>query len=852
MVLGLWSLQINGTSDERDNDLSPKTKGQSPNNKSAIGIDPVETLFKDIRFGIRSLLKRPGFTAIAVITLALGIGANSAIFSVVYAIVLRPLPYRDSDRLVVIWGNLHKTGLDEIEISAPEFKDFTNQCKVFDQIAAYAAQGVNLISVEEPERLRGASVSASLFPTLGQDALRGRTFIAEEDQFGHDPVVILSHALWQRRFGADSAIVNKTINLDGRATTVVGVMPAGFHFPDKDTELWTPLAISPELLTENNRGSHFLNVIARLRPSVTLPQAQTDIDTVTARLSQEHRPTYPGGFSTTLRSLHEDTVGNLRRAMFVLLAAVGLVLAVACANVAHLRLANLTARYKEIAIRSALGANRARVVRQFLTESLLLSSLGGTLGLLLAIWGVQVLVALIPRDTPRLEEIKLDYRVVLFTLGISVLTGILFGLAPALQAAKTDLNEALKEGGRGGTEGLRRLRLRSLLVISEFALALLLLIGAGLMIKSFRRLQEVKPGFEPANLLTMRLALPQAKYPEFQKSKEFFDQLLEHLKARPAVKSVAAINLLPFGGSGSDRSFLIEDQPVAPGDPHPDEQIRFVSAGYFSTMGIPLLKGRDFTERDLPDTPQVAIINQALARKYWPNQDAIGKRISFSTRDPKWYQIVGVVGNVKHRGLDIEDKPEFYIPFLQPLFADSNVQPMYVVVRTSTAPFAAASVVRNEVAAIDRDQPVSNMLTMDQRIADSVAPRKFNMFLLGMFAALALLLAALGIYGIMAFSVAQRTHEIGVRMALGARAGDVLKLVLRSGFKLALIGIALGLGAAFAVTRLMTALLFNVSATDPTTFVIDALVLAVVALFACYIPARRATKVDPLVALRYE
>jgi putative ABC transport system permease protein len=811
----------------------------------------METLFKDIRYSLRNLSKQPGFTGIAVITLALGIGANSAIFSVVNAIVLRPLPYRDSDRLVVIWGSLHKTGLEEIEISAPEFKDFTDQCKAFQEIAAYDTEGFNLTGVDRPERLSGASISASLFSTLGQDALHGRTFLAEEDQFEHVPVVILSHALWQRRFGTDPAIINKTINLDGRPTTVVGVMPAGFHFPDKDTELWTPLALSPDLFTENNRGSHFLNVIARLRPNVTLPQAQADIDTVTARASVEHRNVYPSSFGATVRSLHEDAVGNLRKAMFVLLAAVGLVLLVACANVAHLQLANATARYKEIAIRSALGANRARVVRQFLTESLLLSMFGGAAGLLLAVWGVRVLVALIPKDMPRVEEIRLDDRVVLFTLGVSLLTGIVFGLAPALQAAKTDLNEALKESGRN-TEGSRRLRLRSLLVISEFALALLLLIGAGLMLKSFRRLQEVQPGFEPANLLTMRFALAQAKYPNFQRSKAFFDQLLERLKARPEVKSVGAVNLLPFGGSGGDRTFLIEDQPVAPGAPHPDEQIRFVSAGYFRTMSIPLLKGRDFNERDLPDTPQVAIVNQALARKYWPNAEAVGKRISFSTQNPKWYEIVGIVGNVKHRGLDIEDKPEFYIPFLQPLFADANVQPMYVAIRTSVEPSSLAAVVRNEVATIDPDQPVSNVLTMDQRIADSVAPRRFNMFLLGLFAALALLLAAIGIYGIMAFSVAQRTHEIGVRMALGARAGDVLRLVVTNGFKLALIGIAVGLGAAFALTRLMQTLLFDVSPTDPLTFVIDSLLLATVALLACYIPARRATKVDPLVALRYE
>ena len=812
----------------------------------------METLLKDIRYGVRNLLKRPGLTAIAIITLALGIGANSAIFSVVNAIVFRPLPYRASDQLVAIWGNLHKTGLDEIEISAPEFTDFREQCKAFEQIAAYATQGLNLTGQGEPERLRGALVSVNLFVTLGMQVEHGRNFVPQEDQFGHDQAAILSDALWRRRFAADPGIINKTIVLDGRPVTVVGIMPASFHFPDKDTDIWTPLALDPEMLTENNRGSHFLIVIARLKAGNSLAQAQADIDTLTARLSQEHRNTYPLGFSTKLRSLQEDIVGNLRKALFVLLGAVGLVLAVACANVAHLLLANAAARTREVAIRSALGASRIRVIQQFLTESLLLSLIGGAAGLLLAIWGVVTLVALIPKDTPRVEEIRLDFRVLLFTLGISILTGVVFGLAPSLQAAKTDLNDALKEGGRGGSDSGRRVQLRNLLVISEFALALVLLIGAGLMIKSFRRVQEINPGFDAAGLLTMRLALPDAKYPHFQKSRAFFDQLFDRLKARPEVRAVSAINLLPFGGSGGDRSFLIEDQPVPEGQPHPDEQIRFVSAGYFTTMSIPLLRGRDITERDLPDTPQVVVANQALVRKYWPNQDPLGKRISFSTRNPKWYEIVGVVGNVKHRGLDIEDKPEFYVPFLQPLFADANIQPMYLVMRTSVDPLSVAAVVRNEVAGIDRDQPISNIMTMEQRISESVAPRRFNMFLLGLFAALALILAAIGIYGIMAFSVGQRTHEIGIRMALGARSGDVLTLVLRHGLGLALIGISVGLLIAFVTTRVMSTLLFDVSATDPVTFIGEALLLAFVAVVACYIPARRATKVDPLLALRYE
>ena len=809
-------------------------------------------LLHDVRYAFRILWKSRGLTAIALVTLALGIGVNSAIFSVVNAVVLRPLPYPESEQLMVVWGNLHKAGLEEIEISALEFKDFQQQCQAFEQIAAYATQGFNLTGVDQPERLRGASISANLFQTLRVQPQLGRNFSADEDQLGNDTRVILGHPLWQRRFGGDPNVINKTIQLDGRTLTVVGVMSADFHFPDRDTEVWTPLAFTPDLLQEDNRGSHFLNVIARLKPGVAAARAQADLDTVTARLSSEHTSTYRGGFSASIRSLHEELVGNLRRAMLVLLGAVGLVLLIACANVAHLRLASATSRYREFAIRAALGASRKRVVRQFLTESILLSFLGGAVGLALALWVVRALVVLMPKDTPRLEEIKLDYRVVLFTLGTSILTGIVFGLAPSFQAARTNLNDVLKEAGRGGGEVSRRLRLRNLLVVSEFALSLVLLIGAGLMVKSLFRLQEVKPGFDAANLLTMRIALPSSKYETFNQSHAFFQQLFDRLEARPEIKSVGAINLLPFGGGGGDRSFSIEDQPTPDGQSRPDEQVRFVTPGYFHAMSIPLLSGRDFTRHDLPDTPQVAIVNNAFARKFWPNGTAMGKRIAFSRNNPKWYEIVGVVGNVKHRGLDIQDSPELYIPAFQPLFADGNVPALYVAVRTATDPLQLAPAMRSEVSAIDRDQPVYSLLTMDQRISDSIAPRRFNMFILGLFAGLALILAAIGIYGIMAFSVVQRTHEIGVRMALGASGQDVLKLVMRNGFKLALIGIVVGLLAAFAATRVLASLLYDVSATDPVIFLIDAALLAIAALLACYIPARRATKVDPLVALRCE
>jgi putative ABC transport system permease protein len=813
----------------------------------------MDNLLRDLRYGMRCLAKRRGITTIAILTLALGIGANSAIFSVVNAIVLRPLPYPESEKLVVLWGNIHAPGLDQLELSAPELTDFQTQLQSLEHVSGYTIQGFNLTGDSQPERLRGAAVSASLFRALKVDAALGRTFLAEEDRYGNDRVVLLSDSLWRRRYGADPSIVNRTIMLDGQALQVIGVMPSAFQFPDREVEAWRTLAFEPDLLTENNRGSHFLNAIARLRSGVTEQQAQAELNNLTARLSADHKQSYSRGFSASIRSLHADTVGGgLRTALFILLGAVGLVLAVACANVAHLMLGTASARYREIAVRTALGASRGTVIRQFLTESLLLSVIGGLAGLTLAIWGVRALVSLLPKDTPRIDEIGLDYRVAGFTFLVSILTGVLFGLAPAFFAAKTDLHDALKEGGRGQGEAGKRLKLRNALVVSEFALAMVLLIAAGLLVQSFRNLQEVRPGFEPENLMTMRFSLPSTKYDNFQKSQAFYDQLFQRLQSRGEVKSVGAINILPFSGSTGDRSFSIEDQPVAANQPRPDEQVRFVSHGYFGTMSIPLMRGRDFSSRDTGETTRVAVVNAALAEKFWPNGEAIGKRISFSRDNPKWYEIVGVVGNIKHRGLDLEYKPELYISYQQPLFTPPGIPSMYVVIRSTGDPNAVIGVARNEVAAIDRDQPIGSVMSMDQRIHESVAPRRFNMFLLTLFAVLAVLLASVGIYGIMAFSVTQRTREFGVRLALGAQRSDVMSMVLRHGIKLALLGVGVGLLAAFALTRLMSSLLFEVSPTDLRVFLIDAVVLLVVSLLACYLPARRATNVDPLVALRNE
>ena len=810
----------------------------------------METLLQDVRYGLRMIWKNPGFTFVAVMALALGIGANTAIFSVVNAVVLRPLPYRDSNNLVVIWGNLNRPGLEEIVQSAPEYVDLRARNRAFDEVAAYDTQGFNLTGLDEPERVQGAVVTSSLFPLLGIEPERGRAFSAEEDQPGHEQVVILSHGLWQRRFGSDTNLVGKTITLDGKSVNVVGIMPAGFNFPDNTIEVWKPVAFDADLLSENNRGSHFLTVIGRLKPGVTLEQAQADVSSVARGITQEHSGNYPNGFGATVKTLHEQTVGDVRTALFVLLVAVGFVLLIACANVANLLLARATARQKEVAIRTALGASRLRVIRQLLTESVLLSLMGGALGLLFAMWGVDVLVALGPASIPRLDEIGLDARVFAFTAIVSVLTGLLFGLAPALQASRTDLNESLKEGGRSTGEG--RARVRGVLVVSEFALALLLLTGAGLMIRSFARLREVNPGFRPENLLTMRIVLPQSKYTTFQKGQTFFQELFERLKNQRGVKSVGAINQIPFGGGGGDRSFFIEGRPVPENQSAPDEQLRFVSADYFGTMGISVIKGREFSDRDVPDATRVAIVNDALARKYWPNESPVGKRIAFGRDAKNWWEIVGVVANVRYKGLDAQEKPQLYVPFLQPLFEDSKVGSMYLVVRTDSDPAGMTATVRHEVAAIDRDQPISDIKSMDERIGASLSERRFDMLLLGLFAFVALVLAGVGIYGIMAYSVTQRTHEIGIRMALGAQPRDVLKLILGRGMILALVGVCLGLVSALALTRLMASLLFNVSATDPLTFAGVSMMLTTVALLACLLPARRAMRVDPMVALRYE
>ena len=818
----------------------------------------METFYQDVRFALRTLWTNRGFALIAVAALALGVGANSAIFSVVNAVVLRPLPYKDPERLVALWVGLNQKGFEELEVSAPEFTDFRTRSTSFERVAAYGASGFNVTGAGEPERIQGLFATADFFPALGVEPLKGRAFTEEEDRPGGDNVVLISYSLWQRRFGGDPSVVGKSITLNGQACNVVGVMPASFHFPDNDTDIWKPAAFDADLLGPNNRGSHFLNVIGRLKNGVDIEHARTEVATLARTVGGENTTTYPRGLTAVLRPLQEEVVGDaVRKPLYVMLGAVGLVLLIACANVANLLLARAASRRKEVAVRTALGASRARIVRQLLTESLLLSLAGGAVGLVLALWGVDLLVALAPVGTPRVEEVGLDARVVAFTFAVSLLTGIVFGLAPALHASKVDLNEALKDGTRGATEGPRRGRLRGLLVVAEFAIALVLLASAGLLLKSFARVREESPGFDASHVLTMRVVLPESKYKAYDDHRAFFSNLFERLRALPGVESVGANNLLPFGGNGGSRGFLIDGRPVPPGQPHPEEQLRFITPGYFNAMRIPLLRGRDISDRDINTAPRIAVVSRSMAERYWPNEDAIGKRFAYAgirEEKPDWIEIVGIVGDIKHRGLDIDSRPEIYVPVYQPLFVNRPTPPLslYVAVRTSGDPASLARAARGAVLAVDSEQPVANMKTMEQRLAESVAQRRFQMTLLGLFASVALMLAVVGIYGVMSYTVARRTHEIGVRVALGAQGRDVLRLVLRQGMWLTLAGVGVGLAIAYAATRVMASLLYGVSATDTMTFALVSLILTAAALLACLVPARRATKVDPMEALRYE
>ncbi|MBA3255723.1 MAG: ABC transporter permease [Pyrinomonadaceae bacterium] len=814
----------------------------------------MESLLKDVRYGVRGLLKRPGFTAIAIITLALGIGANTAIFSVVNTVLLRPLPFRAPGELVTLWERNPKQGYEQNPPAAGNFVDWRDQNRVFAQMAIYApSRKFNLALGDQPERISGAAVSSSLFELLGVRPVQGRTFSSEEEQPGNDQVALISHNLWQRHFAADLNPVGRTITLDSRPHTIVGVMPEGFQFPGGSgtvlriftpapAELWVPLALDADTLRQ--RSSHSLNVIGRLKPGVTVEQATTEMDAIQQRLEQQY-PTFFIGSNVKLVPLPEQIVGTARRPLLVLWGAVVFVLLISCANVANLLLSRSSSRKKEFALRTALGAGRTRIIRQLLTESLLLSFAGGIAGALLAAWGVHVLSTIVPLDFPRREEIAIDGWVLGFTLLVSMLTGIIFGLAPAIQSTKMDLTDALKSSGRNSAGSSHRHSLRSLLVMSEMALALILLIGAALMIQSFLRLRQVGAGFSSDNVLTMELSLPRNSYPRDRRP-DFFQQLIERTKSVPGVQLVAAAKSLPLSVDNMNFAFDIEGRPFPPGR-SPGADCRFVTADYFKALRIPLIKGRGFSQSDGPQAPHVLLINNTMADRFFPNEDPIGKRLELGINSFNG-EIIGIVGNVKHVALDADVNSEVYAPYSQaPFWAD-----MTLLVRTSGDPMSLAGAMRNELGTLDKQVSIGKVRTMDTIAAESVAQPRFRTLLLGVFGISALLLASVGIYGVMSYAVTQRTQEIGIRMALGAQVGDVRKLVIRNGMTLALVGVTIGLAGAFGLTRLMASLLFGISATDVPTFAAISVGLVAVALIACYIPARRATKVDPLVALRYE
>ena len=802
----------------------------------------MDSLIKDIRYALRSLVKRPGFTMIALVALALGIGANTAIFSLVNAVVLQPLPFPEPDRLVWIFGNIRNVG-NTASVSPPDFLDYRSQNKTFEQFAASGSLplAINLTGSGEPERLMASSVTGNYFDVFGVAPAIGRGFTLENEKPGAAQVTVLSHAFWQKHFAGDPNIVGKTITLNSKSYEILGVMPAGVSLP-QSAELWIPINFDGEPEMKWRKAS-FLRPIGRLKPGVTLTQAQADTDMIAAHLEQQF-PDSNTGKNLRLLSLREQLVGGTRTMLFVLFGAVGFVLLIACANVANLLLVRAAARQKEIALRTALGASQLRIVRQMLTESLLLSILGGALGVLLAVWGVQLLVTLSANSLPPTVNVAIDTTVLAFTFVISILTGLLFGLAPAFRTANVNLIDSLKEGTRGA-EGTLRNRTRSLLVVFESAVAVVLLIGAGLLVRSLIALQSVDPGFDANNVLTFRMDLPNKKYEGEGKLANFFEQLESRVSSLPGVQSVGLVTDLPMSGQLSDLPYTVEGRPPVAPDQALDADFRLINNNYFSALRIPLLRGRNFTEQEVKEGKPVTIVSKQLVDTVFPNEDPLGKRL-VSGMSGIAFEIIGVVGDIRHNSLGAPPFPTMYLPTRD--FANRR----NLVVRTQNDPLSIVGAVRQEVHALDPDQPISEVKRMTDWVDASVAGPRYSATLLGLFAALAMILAATGIYGVMSYTVAQRTHEIGVRMAMGARRLDVLKLVVSQGMMLTLIGVALGLIGAFALTRVMSSLLFGVTAKDPLTFAAVAALLSLVAFIACFIPAHRATKVDPLVALRYE
>ena len=816
----------------------------------------MNTLWQDLRYGARMLIKKPGFTLIAVITLAIGIGANTAIFSVVNGVLLKPLPYRAPDELIRIFETSQTQ--PKFPMSGGNFQDYRDQNSTLAGLALYTRQDVDLSQDDKPERLAALRVSAGFFDVLGVQPLLGRELRREDELPDNNRVVILSHRLWQRRFNSDPGIVGRAVTLSGQPFTVVGVMPSGVQHVGGDyrsmahgesVDVWWPVALRPQA----NRGAHFLNAVGRLKPGVSAPQASADFNVIAERLAGQF-PNTNQNWRITIQPLHEEIVGRAQTTLLVLFGAVFFVLLIACVNVANLLLARATAREREMAVRSAVGAGRGRIVRQLLTESLLLAVVSSAVGILLAQWAIDALGALGPEQLPRLQAVSIDGRILLFTLALTLLTGVLFGLAPALQAGQVNLNELLKEGGRSGA-GNRQRRLRDALVVVEVALALVLLVGAGLLVRSFWKLQQADSGFDQDRVLTANLLLRGARYDNGPKIIAFQKQLLERVSALPGVQSAGLTSDLPWTGYDENAGFTIEGKTFPPND-GPSARYHVASSDYFPTIGVPLISGRFFNDgdrfsdgSDSRGAPRVVLINRAMADRYWPGENAVGKRFSFSSqpREQDWFNVVGVVGDVKDFPHSPAAAPAFYWATTQQAFPQT-----ILAVRTSAEPLGLIEAVRNEVRALDKDLSLAEVKTLETVAGTAVAGRRFTLWLVALFALTALLLAAIGIYSVLSYLVAQRTHEIGVRMALGAQLGDVLKLVVRQGMTLVLLGVVSGMAAAFGLTRLMKGLLFEVKATDPLTFASVAVLLAVVALLACWIPARRATKVDPMVALRHE